>query len=59
METWGPRLICNILGNKVKPFNLGCKVKRAEVVLENVGDMPPNFFKKPKCGYESETMEKK
>jgi len=43
----------------VKPFNLGCKVKRAEVVLENVGDMPPNFFKKPKCGYESETMEKK
>jgi hypothetical protein len=43
----------------MKPSNLGCKAKKTEVVLEHVGDMPPNSFKKPKCESQSETMEKK
>jgi hypothetical protein len=43
----------------MKPSNLGCKVKRTEVVSEDVGDMPRNFKKKPKYGSQSEIMEEK
>jgi len=43
----------------MKPSNLRCKTKRTEVVSEDVGDMPPNSLKNPKCGSQSETIGKK
>jgi hypothetical protein len=38
MKVWGPILICSLLKKKgKKPFDLGCKEVRVEVVLEDMG----------------------